>query len=92
MRQRGPALAFALGRHGFYGFTDHVLRVGGVLVERGDNLRRGHRLVFRVPAVVIGDHGHGGVTDFGFARELGFGDVGHADHVELLRAVKVGFR
>src|SRR5260370_23267568 len=38
--------------------------------------------MLRVPAVVIGDHGDRRVANLGFARELRFRHVGHADHFE----------
>ena len=75
----------------FDGFAEDVLGVFGVLIERGDDLRAGYRFVIGMPAVVVGDHGDGAVTEFGFAGEFGFGDVGHADDVEIERAVHVGF-
>src|SRR5882724_7363002 len=44
-----------------------------------------------MPAIVVGDHSDSAVAEFGFAGELGFGDVGHADDVEIHGAVHVGF-
>src|SRR5258708_30977630 len=44
-----------------------------------------------MPAIVISDHGDGAIAEFGFAGEFGFGDVGHADDVEIHGAVHVGF-
>ena len=41
------------------------------------------------PAIVVGDHGGGGVADLGFASELGFLEVGHADDVGAPAAVEV---
>src|SRR5262249_9315936 len=45
----------------------------------------------RVPAIVVGNHGDSAVAKFSFAREFGFGDVGHADDVESELTVHVGF-
>jgi hypothetical protein len=45
--------------------------------------------VVGMPAVVVGDHGDRRVTDLGLASELGFGHVGHADHVAAPAAVQV---
>ncbi len=44
-----------------------------------------------MPAIVIGDHGHGGVAELGFARQLGFRDVGHAHDIEAQLPVHVRF-
>src|SRR5579872_241819 len=44
----------------------------------------------RMPAVVVGDHGDGHVTEFGFAGELRFLQVGHADDVHAKAAIDVG--
>ena len=43
----------------------------------------------RMPAVIVGDHRDGDVTDLRFARELGFLQVGHADHVHAPTAIDV---
>ena len=88
VRQGAGAFAAALGGKGFDGLVKNVLRVSGVLVERGDDCH-GNRIVFGMPAIVIGDHGDGGVAELGFAGEFGFGDVGHADHVEFHGAMIV---
>src|SRR5882762_3392213 len=91
MRQRGTAFAFALSRHRLDGFANDVLGISGVLIERGDDLRRGDGFVLRVPAIVICNHGDGGVADLRFARELRFGGVGHPYHVELHGSVEMRF-
>src|SRR5437899_7882399 len=44
-----------------------------------------------MPAVVVGHHGGGRVTNFSFARQLGFLKIGHADHVHAPTAVDVRF-
>ena len=40
-----------------------------------------------LPAVVVGDHGHGGVGDLGFAGALGFAQVGHANDIVAIAVV-----
>ena len=65
-------------RHDMFHQTLGLVRV---LQQHLDDLLNGHVVVIRVPAVIVGDHGHGGVAQLGLARELGFGHVGHADHV-----------
>ena len=45
----------------------------------------------RMPAVVIGDHGDGHVTEFGFAGEFCFLQVRHADDVHAKAAIDIGF-
>src|ERR1019366_3676297 len=45
-----------------------------------------------MPAIVVRDHGDGGVTNLGLAREFRFGYVCHANHVEMKLAVHVSFR
>jgi hypothetical protein len=45
-----------------------------------------------MPAIVIRDHGDGGVAKLRFARQLGFGDVGHADDLEAQLPVYVRLR
>src|ERR1700676_1279367 len=91
MRQRRAAFARAFGRQRFHRLAQDLLGIVRVLVECGDDLCGSNRFVLGVPAVVIGDHGDGGVAEFRFARELGFRDVGHADDLEAHRAVEVGF-
>ena len=44
-----------------------------------------------MPAVVVRDERHGDVAELRFARELRLGQVGHADHVDVPRAVQVRF-
>src|SRR5882724_3878276 len=90
VRECGAAFAAARRRHGFDCFAENFLRVVGVLLKRGHDLRPGHGFVIGMPAVVIGDHSDGAVTEFGFASEFGFGDVGHADDVKFHFAMHVG--
>ena len=91
MRQRLAAPAFAFGGHCAHGVANHAARVFGIAVEIGDDLGQRHGAVLRMPAIVIGDHGHGGVAKLRFARQLRFGDVGHADDFEAQLAVHVRF-
>jgi len=44
----------------------------------------------RMPAVVIGHHGHRDVAELGFTRQLGFGEVGHTDHIHAPASINVG--
>src|SRR5215472_19302311 len=44
----------------------------------------------RMPAIVVRDHCHCGITDFRFPCELRFGDVGHSNHFETQLPVDVG--
>src|SRR6185312_3345473 len=86
---RGAA-AVSLARQRGDGRADDLAGVGGVLVEDGDDLLNRHVVVTFAPAVVVGDHGDGGVADFRFAGELGFLKVGHADNVGSPASVEVG--
>ena len=65
--------------------------LGGVLVRHGDHGGDVDVVVLRVPAIVIGHHGDGGIGDLGLAGELGLGHVGHADHVVAELLVGDGF-
>src|ERR1035438_10312382 len=59
----------------------YFARILCVLYQSGYDVGDGDRAVIGVPAIVIGHHGHGDITDLRFARQLGFLQVGHADHV-----------
>lgn len=63
----------------------------GVGVKVSDNCFRGHRFLIGLPAIVIGDHGHGGERDLGFAGELRLGEIRHADHIEAEFPVGLAF-
>ncbi len=65
--------------------------LGGVEGEVGDDVGDGDGVVGGMPAIVIGDHGDGDVTDFGFAGELGLLQVGHADDVHAPASIEIGF-
>jgi hypothetical protein len=45
----------------------------------------------RVPAIEVSHHGHRGIANFCFTRQLGLGHIGHADHVTTPLTVKPGF-
>ena len=51
----------------------------------------GHGVVIRMPAIVIGHHGDSDVADLGLARELGFLEIGHADHVHAPASIQIRF-
>src|SRR6266478_4424295 len=80
MLERSTALASALDGHVTHGLAQHLQCVLRILIQRRDDLRRGHRLVLRVPAVVIRNHGDGGITKLRLARQLRFRNIGHPDH------------
>ena len=44
-----------------------------------------------MPAIVIGDHGNGGVADLRFAREFGLGHIGHANDFKTQLAMHMRF-
>ena len=54
-----------------------------------EDLLGGHRVVVRVPAVVVRDHGERRVADLGLAGELRLLEVGHADEVDAPRPVEL---
>ena len=70
--------------------ADHLGGVLGILIQHGDDLIDGDRVMMRMPAIVVGDHGDGDVAELGFARELCLLQVGHADDVHAEAAVDVG--
>ena len=86
IRHNGIAQGFVagptrFGRHQWDHLFDDVLRQGGVLRQvRYDHFHRDVRLV-RFPAIVIGDHRHGRVSNLRLARTLGLAQVGHPDDV-----------
>ena len=90
--QGRTALAFTFSGKRLHRFAENALGVFGVLIQRGDDLRASNRFMAGMPAVVVGDHGDRAVTDLCFARQLGFGDVGHADDVETEGPMHMGFR
>ena len=56
-------------------------------MEVGDDHIQGHVGLVDLPAVVVGDHGHRGVGDLGFAGALGFAQVGHANDIVAVTVV-----
>ena len=59
---------------------DQALRLVGIRGQHPDDVLHRHGIMIGVPAIEIGDHGNGGVTDLRLAGELGLGHIGHADH------------
>ena len=60
---------------------DEALRQFGILLHDGNYRSDVDVGVLVMPAVEIGDHGDGRVTDLGLACEFGLRHVGHADDV-----------
>src|SRR5208282_4590529 len=77
---------------GIWRTAQHGMGILRVLVQGLENLSPGDGIVLRVPAIVVRDHGHGGVTDFRLTGKPGLGEIGHADDVKAELAVHVGFR
>ena len=44
-----------------------------------------------MPAVEVGDHAQGGIGQFGFPGQTGFGVIGHPDHRTIPGAVELAF-
>lgn len=72
--------------------SQNSLRVFRILIECCDDLRRRHRFVLRMPAVVVRYHGDRRVTNLRLTRELGLRHVGHADHFKSQLPVHLRFR
>src|ERR1019366_556837 len=89
--QRRTTLAGACFGHFGHRQGHHAAGVLGVLHQVGDDVVDGDGVVFGMPAIVIRHHGDGDVADLGFACQLGFLQVGHADNVHSPGAVNVGF-
>ena len=70
---------------------DQPRGIVGVGTHGCDHSRDIDGVVLGVPAVEIRHHGNGGIGDLRFARELGFGHVGHADHIVASRAIGLRF-
>ena len=60
---------------------DDGLGLAGVFGQVGNDHVHRDVVLIAFPAVVVGDHGHCGIGDFGFACAFGFAEVGHADDV-----------
>src|SRR5690242_11094223 len=85
------ALAGTRGRHRLHGLAENALSIFGVLVERRHDLRASDGFMLRMPAIVVGNHGDRCIAELRFARELGFGDISHADDDETQPAMHVRF-
>src|SRR5665213_1621545 len=90
VRQGFSASASPLGGHRSHGCAQNALCVFRVTVQIGDDLRHGPGAVFRVPAIVIRDHGDGGIAQLSLPSELRFGNIRHADDLETELPVHVG--
>src|SRR5579863_32781 len=62
MLQRRTALAGSLGRHRFHRVRNYPAGMRGILLEHTDDVRHLHRVVFFMPAIVIGNHRDGHVA------------------------------
>src|SRR3984957_11689692 len=92
MRQRRPAFARALLRRRRHGGAHHLRRVLSILQQHSHDLIPRHRVVMRMPAVIIRHHRDGHIAKLGLARQLRFLQVGHADHVHAHPAIHIRFR
>src|SRR5260370_1814403 len=70
---------------------DQRLSILSVPVEILDDHIDRHRIVTRMPAVVIGHQRHRCITELGLAREFRFLKIGHADDRHTPRAIDLGF-
>ncbi len=86
-------MAFPIGRRGDGGddVGDDAFGLVGVAMEVGDDHFHGDVGFIDLPAIVVGRHGERGVGDLGFARALGFAEVGHADDVVAGLVIANGF-
>lgn len=62
-------------------FGDDAFGHRGVFGEIGDHHFDGDMGFIYFPAIVVGDHGHRRISNFGFAGAFGFAQVRHADDV-----------
>ena len=62
--------------------------VAVILNITADHLDR-HRIMMRVPAIIVRHHRYGDVTEFRLARQFRLLQVGHADHVHAQAAIDV---
>ena len=65
--------------------------IGRVLMEHRNDLLDSDGFMAVVPAIVVRDHGHGGVADLCFTSQLGFLQVGHADNIGTPTAIEIRF-
>jgi hypothetical protein len=89
--QSRSAFARALARHVGNRLAHDFGGVFRVLQQHRDDLIDTNRIMMRMPAIVIGDHGNRNVTKFRLASELGFLQIGHANYVHPQTAVDIGF-
>ena len=71
---------------------EHFLRRLGVRHQVSDDNLCGNRFFFDLPAIVIGNHCHGGERDFRFARQFRFRNICHPDHVKTVPPIQLRFR
>lgn len=91
MFKSGAAFAGAAGGSRFDDVAHEFTSVLGVLGEIANDLVDGDGVVLFVPTIVIGDHGHSDIADFGFAGEFGFLKISHTDDVHAPASINVGF-
>src|SRR6185369_9799706 len=72
--------------------TQNQLRITYVLVQILNDRLNTHRIVTRMPAIVISNERERRVTDLRFARELRFLKICHADDVHPPGAIDVRLR
>ena len=84
MHSRAAETCFTASRITFCAFLALRVKIGDDFAER-------HRGVRRMPAIVICNHRHRGVTKLRLTRELCFCEIRHADHVEAQLPVGMRF-
>ena len=78
-------------RHGLCKRNHKIAGFGPVALQRFDHVAHINGTVVWVPAVIIGDHGDGGITKLGFTGEFCLWHIRHANHVAAPRAVHMAF-
>jgi hypothetical protein len=69
-------------------FGDDLLRRHRVLQQVADDQPHRHRIVIRVPTIVVGDQRQRRVTDLGLPRELRFLKIRHANDIHPPGAIE----
>ena len=64
---------------------------GGIGLKVADHHLHRDGVVILMPAVEVGDHAQGGIGQFGFPGQTGFGVIGHPDHRTIPGAVELAF-
>ena len=83
-------LAFEISfAYRFNGVAHYLLRVPDVFIQVVNDGFDRYGIVLFVPAIVIRHERERGITNLGFARELCFLKIRHADHVHAPRAIRV---